>query len=495
MVQCALFTHIGGEKMYDITIIGAGVSGSSLAYELSKYDVSVCVLEAENDVAVKTTKANSAILHAGYDPLPGSLNAKLNVEGSVLAKEICSKLDVPRNQIGSLVVAFSEEDLEMVQTLYERGVKNKVPDIQILTKEETLAKEPNLNPDIYGALYAPSAAVVNPWEYTIAMAEVAIQNGVTFSFNQKVKDIQKAGDHFEIKTDNETIESKYIINAAGVNAGEIHELVSEPTFKTIPCRGEYYLLDLEETDTVKHIVFQCPTKVGKGILVAPTTHGNIIVGPNAENIPDDWVNTGKDVANTATGLKGVAEGAKKSVPTINLANSIRNFSGVRANTDREDFIIEQVIPQFYDVAGIKSPGLTAAPANSLYLIELMKQDGLVLSKKNDYVDERKRIHFNQASIEEKQQLISENPDYGRIICRCENITEADIRESLHQTLPAKSVEGVKRRTIAGMGRCQGGFCGPRVVEIIADELNISPLEVDLDRWNSHILVSQSKEVL
>ncbi|MGO3733054.1 MAG: NAD(P)/FAD-dependent oxidoreductase [Vagococcus sp.] len=479
--------------MYDVTIIGAGISGSSLAYELSKYDLKVCVLEAENDVAVKTTKANSAILHAGYDPKPGSLNARLNVEGAERAKEICAKLDVPRREIGSLVVAFSEEDLGTVTKLYERGVKNGVPGIQVLTKEETLAKEPHLNKDIFGALYAPSAAVVNPWEYTIAMAEVAIKNGVVFHFNQRVTDITKVDDHFEIQTTRSKIDTNYVINAAGVEAGDIHELVAEPTFTMMPCRGEYYLLDLEETDTVNHIVFQCPTKVGKGILVAPTTHGNIIVGPNAETIEKDLVNTGQDTSNTRLGLEVVAKGARKSVPTINLANSIRNFSGIRANTDRDDFIIEQVIPHFYDVAGIKSPGLTAAPANSLYVIEMMEQHGLTLNKKEQYVDERRRIHFNEASIEEKQALIQENPDYGQIICRCENITEADIRQSLRQTLPASSVDGVKRRTIAGMGRCQGGFCGPRVVEIIADELKISPLDVDLDRFNSHILVSQSKE--
>ena len=480
---------------YRATIIGAGISGSSLAYELSKYELKVCVLEAENDVAVKTTKANSAILHAGYDPEPGSLNARLNVEGAKLAKEICRKLDVPRKQIGSLVVAFSPEDLETIKELYERGIKNGVPNIQLLSIEETIKKEPYLNKEIYGALFAPSAAIVNPWEYAIAMSEVAIQNGVEFFFNQKVNEITHLNSSYQIKTATDTFDSRFVINAAGVQAGEIHEMVAAPSFKTIPCRGEYFLLDLEETHTVSHIVFQCPTKVGKGILVAPTTHGNIIVGPNAEDIPDDWVNTGQDTANTTEGLQQVAEGARKSIPSINLGNSIRNFSGVRANTDRKDFIIEEVIPGFYDMAGIKSPGLTAAPANSLYLIEMMEKDGLVLNKKENYIDERKRIHFNQGTIEEKQALIQQNPDYGRIICRCENVTEADIRLSLHQTLPAKSVDGVKRRTIAGMGRCQGGFCGPRVVEIIADELNISPLEVDLDRFCSPVLVGESKEVL
>lgn len=481
--------------MYDITIIGAGVSGSSLAYELGKYELNVCVLEAENDVAVKTTKANSAILHAGYDPVPGSLNAFLNVEGSKMAKEICSKLDVPRKQVGSLVIAFSKDDLEMINILYERGIQNGVEGIQILNKEETLAREPHLNEDIYGALFAPSAAVVNPWEYTIAMAEVAIENGVNFYFEQQVEDIITLDEGFEVVTETDSFKTKYIINAAGVNAGLIHDLVAEQTFETIPCRGEYYLLDLEETDTVNHIVFQCPTKVGKGILVAPTTHGNIIVGPNAQDIPESWIDTGEDTANTTLGLQEVATGARRSIPNINLANSIRNFSGVRANTDREDFIIEEVIPGFYDVAGIKSPGLTAAPANSVYLIDLMVAKGLKLVEKDTYIDRRERIHFNHATIEEKQALILENRDYGRIICRCENVTEAEIRNSLHQTLPARSVDGVKRRTIAGMGRCQGGFCGPRVVEIIADELDISPIDVDLDRFDSHILVSESKEVL
>lgn len=481
--------------MYDITIIGAGISGASLAYELSKYELSICVLEAENDIAVKTTKANSAILHAGYDPLPGSLNAKLNVEGARLAKEICRKLDVPRKQVGSLVVAFSESDLDTLQDLYERGIQNGVPDIQILSKEETLAREPHLNQTIYGSLFAPSAAIVNPWEYAIAMAEVGSQNGVTFMFNQAVKAITPRDECFEIYTTEQTILTEYVVNAAGVNAGNIHAMVAEPTFKTIPCRGEYYLLDLEETGTVNHIVFQCPTAIGKGILVAPTTHGNIIVGPNAENIPNDWVDTGKDTANTLEGLADVANGARKSIPTINLQQSIRNFSGVRANTDRADFIIEQVIPKFYDMAGIKSPGLTASPANSLYLLNKMAEDGLNLVQKTHFIDERQRIHFNRVSLAEKQSLIQKNPDYGQIICRCEMITEADIRQSLRQPIPACSVDGVKRRTIAGMGRCQGGFCGPRVVEIIADELKISPLAVDLDRANSQILVSQSKEVL
>jgi glycerol-3-phosphate dehydrogenase len=232
--------------MYDIAIIGGGISGASLAYELSKYELRIAVIEAENDVSVKTTKANSAILHAGYDPKPGSLNAKLNVEGSKLAKEICRKLDVPRKQLGSLVVAFSEEDLVTIEKLYERGIENSVPDLQLLSKEETLEREPHLNKDIYGSLFAPSAAVVNPWEYTIAMAEVAIQNGVDFYFNQEVIAINTQENYFDILTEERSFEAKRVINAAGVHAGEIHEMVAEPTFKTIPCRGEYYLLDLEE---------------------------------------------------------------------------------------------------------------------------------------------------------------------------------------------------------------------------------------------------------
>lgn len=480
--------------MFDIIIIGAGIVGTSLAYELAKYQLDICVLEAENDVSMGTTKANSAILHAGYDPKAGSLNAKLNVEGSILAKELCKKLDVPRKQIGSLVIAFSEEELSTIKELYDRGNQNGVEGLQILTAEETLEMEPNLNSEVLGALYAPTAAIVNPWEFALALGETAKVNGVDFKFNQRVSDIQKENNIFSVITEKESFKTKLVINAAGVHAEEIHRLVAPPTFKTIPCRGEYYLLDLEEGDTVSHVIFQCPTKVSKGILISPTTHGNIIVGPNAEDIPPSLLNTGADLANTSSGLKQVAEGAKLSVPTINLSNSIRNFSGVRANTDRGEFIIEKVIDHFYDVAGINSPGLTAAPAIAHYLVDLISKDGLVLEKKETFIDERTRVHFNDAPIAEKQKIIKENPDYGRIICRCENITEGEIRQSLRQTLPACSVDGVKRRTIAGMGRCQGGFCGPRVVEIIADELNISPTEVDLDKLGSRILTGITKEV-
>ncbi|MGX6978367.1 FAD-dependent oxidoreductase [Vagococcus elongatus] len=480
--------------MYDIIIIGAGIIGTSVAYELAKYQLNICVLEAENDVSVGTTKANSAILHAGYDPKTGSLNAKLNVEGSILAKELCEKLDVPRKQIGSLVIAFSKEDLSTLEALYERGKQNGVADLQLLTAEETLEMEPHLNSEIFGALYAPTAAVVNPWEFALALGETAKINGVEFKFNQRVLDIQEENDFFSVITEKGSFKTKQVINAAGIHAEEIHRLVAPPTFKTIPCRGEYYLLDLEEGETVNHVIFQCPTKAGKGILISPTTHGNIIVGPNAENIAPELINTGADIANTSMGLEQVAKGARLSVPTINLSNSIRNFSGIRANTDREEFVIEKVIDDFYDIAGINSPGLTAAPAIARYLVDLMAEDGLVLTEKETFIDERTRVHFNDASIEEKQKIIKENPDYGRIICRCENITEGDIRQSLRQTLPASSVDGVKRRTIAGMGRCQGGFCGPRVVEIIADELNIAPTEVDLDKLGSRILTGITKEV-
>ncbi|MGY3749098.1 NAD(P)/FAD-dependent oxidoreductase [Vagococcus acidifermentans] len=479
--------------MYDVTIIGAGIIGSAIAYELGKYQLDVCVLEAENDVSVGTTKANSAILHAGYDPKPGSLNAKLNVEGSVLAKTLCEKLDVPRKEIGSLVIAFSEEDLGTINKLYERGIKNNVAGVRLIAPEEILAMEPNLNKDVFGALYAPTAAIVNPWEYALALAETASKNGITFMFNRKVTGIDTEDGYYTLHTNAETIDSRLVINAAGVHAEDIHKMVAEPSFKTIPCRGEYYLLDLEESGTVNHVIFQCPTKVGKGILVSPTVHGNIIVGPNAEDIDSELLDTGADLANTIDGLADVAAGARLSVPAINLGNSIRNFSGVRANTDQEDFIIEQVIDGFYDVAGIKSPGLTAAPAIALHLLDIMIADGLKLTEKDSYVDERKRVHFDEATIEEKQQLISENPDYGRIICRCENITEGDIRRCLKNELPAVSVDGVKRRTLAGMGRCQGGFCGPRVVDIIADELGISPTDVDLDKFGSRILTGVTKE--
>ena len=479
--------------MYDVIVIGCGIVGAATAYELSKYQLKVLVMEAENDVSMGETKANSAIMHAGFDPEPGTLMAKLNVAGSARAKELCQNLSVHYNQIGSLVVAFSDEELPVIQELYERGIENGVPDLALLTKEELLALEPNLSAQAVGALYAPSAAVVNPWELCLALAETAVVNGVEISLNNPVLSVNKTAEGYQLQGEKGIYQTKYVINAAGVYSDVIHNMVAQPNFEITPSRGEYYLLDKSEGNCVSHVIFQCPSAVGKGVLVSPTVHGNLIVGPNAKDVPKADLGSGRDTGNTSQGLEQVAKLARKTVPDLNLRQSIRNFSGVRANSTASDFIIQEAAPGFIDVAGIKSPGLTSAPAIAPYAIGLLEESaGLLFEKKNSYTNTREKTVFQQLTTAEKNQLIQEEPSYGRVICRCETITEGEIRQAAHSPIPPVSVDGVKRRCNAGMGRCQGGFCGPRVVELLAEELGKSPLDILQDHKDSYILVEATK---
>lgn len=474
--------------MYDVIIIGCGVIGAATAYALAKYECKVLVLEAENDIASGTTKANSAILHAGFDPEPNTKMARLNVEGIKLAKEICEKLDVPRIENGSLVLGFNDADSILIDELYHRGILNGVEGLKILSGDEARALEPNLSKEVLLALYAPTAAIVCPWEYTLAMAETAVINGVELKRETKVLDIEKSVDGWRLHTSNGVYDSKYVINAAGVDAQGIHEMVAEKTFTIIPTRGQYDILDKSEGKRVSCTIFQCPDEKGKGVLIAPTVHGNCLVGPSAEVVE------GNDVATTPEGLKYIETTVKKSVPSVDLREKIRNFAGVRANTDQKDFIIEFAAPKFLDLAGMKSPGLSAAAAVGEEAVTMLKKSGLQIEKKITFIDERKRIRFKKLSMEEQNQLIAKTPEYGRIICRCEKITEGEIRAVMKTPIPPLSVDGVKRRLGAGLGRCQGGFCGPRVVEILAEELSVKQYDILQDGAESKILYGETKSV-
>lgn len=475
--------------MYDVAIIGCGIIGAATAYELSRYNLKVAVLEAMNDVSNGTTKANSAILHAGYDPEPHTLMAKLNVPGVALAKELCEKLDVERREIGSFVLAFSEKEMETVQELYHRGNQNGVPDLQVLNREQVLAMEPNISGEVCGALYAPSAAIVNPWEFAIALAETAVKNGVEMHLSTRVEGIRKDATGFTISTTKGEVNAKYIVNAAGVYADQVHEMVGGSGFKTIYNAGEYYMMDKAQGGLVDKVVFQCPTPIGKGVLVSPTVHGNLIVGPNAVDVAQ-----GDDVGNTAEGLDFVRRLAVKSVPSLNFRDSIRNFAGVRANTNRPDFIIEQSAQcaDFINLAGIKSPGLSSAPSIGKMAVELLRDCGLATSEKDGFIDTRHRIKFRELSAAEKDKVIAENPLYGRVICRCETITEGEIVEAIHRPIVPTTIDAIKRRCNAGMGRCQGGFCGPRVHEILSRELGIPLMEIQMDEEGSYILTNPTK---
>ena len=475
--------------MYDVVIIGCGVVGAAAAYELARYKLRVAVLEAAADIAAGTTKANSAIIHAGYDPEPGTLMARLNVEGNRLTGEICEKLQVPFKRVGSLVAAFSPEQLPTLQTLYDRGCKNGVPGLRLLSGEEARAMEPGLSEEVCGALLAPSAGIIDPWGFAIAMAETAVRGGVELRRDCPVTGIEDTGAGFVLHTPAGDVAARFVLNAAGVDADRVHEMLEPNDWQTLPSRGEYYLLDKSEHDRVSRVIFQCPGPEGKGVLVAPTIHGNLICGPNAQSVEDRL-----DLGDTAAGMEEVRRKAARSVPGVEWRQNIRNFAGLRANTTRSDFIIEEskAHPGFIDLAGIKSPGLSSAPAIAKLAAEMLKADGLALEPDPDFVDKREHIVFKNLSAEEKNELIRRDPRYGRVVCRCETITEGEIVAALHSPIPPRTINGVKRRCNAGMGRCQGGFCGPRVQEIIARELGIDQAEVLLEQAGSTILTGRTK---
>ena len=471
--------------MYDVIIIGAGIVGCSTAYYLSQYDLKVAVLEACNDVSMGTTRANSAIIHAGYDPEPGTLMARHNVKGALMIRELCRRLDVPYKQCGALVVGFDDKDMETIQTLYERGLVNGVEFLKILNREETHDLEPQLSADIKGALLAPTSAIVSPWELALALMEVAVENGVELKLNNKVEAISKSDEVFTVRTSEGEYHGRYVVNAAGIYSDAIHEMIGQKEFTITKTKGEYYLLDKSEGRRVSHTIFRCPSKVGKGVLVSPTVHGNLIVGPNAED--SDNTDT------TYEGLQFVRKTAVRSVPFISFGDNIRNFAGIRAKNDRGDFIVEEShsVPGFYNIAGIMSPGLSSAPSLALEAVDWLKGK-MELHKKAEYKETRKKVRFNQLSAEEKNELIKKDPRYGRIICRCETVTEGEIVEAIHGVIPAVSIDAVKRRCNAGMGRCQGGFCGGKVAEILVRERGISPLDVLQNQRGTNILVRELK---
>ncbi len=479
---------------YDIVIVGAGVVGTSIAYSLIPYDVSVLLLDKNNDVAMGATRANSAIIHAGYDPRPGTLMAKLNVEGNRLCEKLCSDLSVPFKRCGSLVLAFSEEEKSTLEELFERGVKNGVPDLRILDAAELRKLEPEIGEEAVAALYAPSAGIVNPWELCLAQAEVFVRNGGIFESNAEVTGIVREKDTYIIETSKGTFEASIVILACGIQADTIHGLIAKPDFQIVPTRGEYFLLDKSEGGKVSHVIFQCPNELGKGVLVAPTVHGNMICGPTSEVLKEDI----EDTATTSAKLAEIKSKAARSVGNISWRDNVRNFSGIRANSTADDFIIREIPGSkgIFEAAGIKSPGLASSPAIGPYMVELLKSNGVVLTeKKVGYDMTRKKIHFRDMSNEERAKLVASDPAYGRIVCRCEGVTEGEIRDALESPIPPCSLDAVKRRAGTGMGRCQGGFCGPRIVEmLLAQKEDTSPLSVLQDSEGSNLFFTRQTEV-
>jgi glycerol-3-phosphate dehydrogenase len=477
--------------MYDIIIIGAGVVGSALANHLCHYNSKVLVLEKHVEVAEGVTKANTAIIHGGYDPKPGTLKAKLNARGNFLYTDLTQELNIDFIRNGSLTLAFSDEEEESIKELQEFAKLNKV-DVQLLNREQILKREPNVNPNVRVGLFSASAGILAPWDVVFACLENAITNGVEVKTNQPVKAIKQLSDGtFEIMTPTDKFKTKIIINAAGLSAEQVSMMVTlYPGFKTIPTRGEYYVLDRGNPDFVRATIFPAPTKKGKGVLVAPTIHGNYLLGPTADKITD-----ADDTGVTKIGLKFIRESVDKVVKNTPYYSIIRTFSGNRPKTDRKDFIIEELndVKNFIQLAGIDSPGLASSPAIAEYVFNE------ILSKKINFTKNIKYKPFKQnytrlahQTPEEINKIIKKDSRYGRIICRCETITEGEVCEAINRPLGATTVDGVKRRARPGAGRCQGGFCQPKVIEILAKELKRDPKDILFNRTGSNVLVFETK---
>ena len=478
--------------MYDVIIIGAGVTGCAVARYLSRYQGSALVLERAEDVCCSTSKANSAIIHAGFDAAHGSLMAKMNVQGSRMLPELAKELDFPFRTNGSLVVCMSEEDMHRLLALYENGVKNGVEGLEIVDAQRLHELEPNVSKNAVAALWAPTGGIVCPFNMTIALAENANANGVDFRFNTKVTGFTRGEESWTVHTEQGDFRTRYVVNAAGVYADVLHNMVSARKLHITPRRGDYCLLDKQVGGFVSHTVFQLPGKLGKGVLVSPTVHGNIIVGPTAIDIEDrDGTNT------TAAGLEELIAKAGISVDNLPIRQTITSFAGLRAHEDHHEFVIGEAedAPGFVDCAGIESPGLTSAPAIGLTVAELLREK-LGLRKKEDFIATRKGLLDPKSLTKEAYQaLIRENPAYGQIICRCEQVTEGEIIDAIRRPLGARSLDGVKRRTRAGMGRCQAGFCSPRVMEILARELGVSQAEITKCGGASRLIVGVNKDSL
>lgn len=478
--------------MYDVIIIGAGVSGAAAARELSRYKVKVCVIEKEEDVCCGTSKANSGIIHAGYDAAEGSLMAKLNVRGNQMIEQLSKELDFPFKKNGSLVICLDDEDKPKLQVLYNRGIANGVKELRILNREELKKMEPNISDEACAALYAPTAGIVCPFNMNIAVAENAYANGVEFKFDTEVRALKPMDKGWEVHTNTGVFQTQYVVNAAGVYADRFHNMVSEKKIHITPRRGDYCLLDKSAGNHVSKTIFALPGKYGKGILVAPTVHGNLILGPTAIDIENkEGTNT------TREGLDQILEKAEMSVKDIPLRQVITSFSGLRAHEDGHEFIIGEAedAKGFIDCAGIESPGLTSAPAIGEMIAQILKEK-MNLEEKDDFVATRKGVlDPNTLSKEERIALIKEKPEYGNIICRCEMITEGEIIDAIRRPLGAKSLDGIKRRTRAGMGRCQAGFCSPKTMEILARERHVSMFEITKSGGNSRIVTDNNKDSL
>ena len=475
------------ELRYDVVIIGAGVTGCAVARELSRWNLRVCVTEREEDVCSGTSKANSAIVHAGFDAAPGSLKARINVEGNRMMEELSRELDFEFRRNGSLVLSFDPADRPALEALYEKGCANGVPDLKIISGDEARQMEPNLTDAVADALYAPTGGIVCPFGLTIALAENACDNGVDFLFNTEIRAVRREDGGYVLEAPDCVLRADMVVNAAGVYADVFHNMVSGKKIHITPRKGDYCLLDKEAGGHVSHTIFQLPTIMGKGILVTPTVHGNLLTGPTAKDIEDK-----EATATTAAELAEITQKACLSVKDIPFRQVITSFSGLRAHEDSDDFIIGEAedAAGFFDAAGIESPGLTSAPAIGAYLAEQIAEKAHA-SRKEAWNGCRKGlVRVSSLSLEERAALIAKRPEYGTIICRCEGVSEGEIMDAINRTLGAVSLDGIKRRVRQGMGRCQAGFCTPRTMEILARERGMRMEDICKNASGSNMLAGE-----
>jgi len=478
--------------IYDVLIIGGGVTGCCIARNLSKYDLNICLLEKEAEVASGTTKANSGVIHAGYASPRDYIKRHLSIRGNKMYTQAAEELNFPFKRIGSFVVALEDNQVKHLEEERKKGTEDGVPGLDvILDKKKIKQMEPNLTDEVVGVLHAPSAGLASPYELTFALAENAVMNGVKFFRNHEIVKIKHQDYIFTVRTYAGEFQSRNIINAAGLYAAKISRMLGLDYFSIMPRKGEYILFDRNAIQLNK-ILFPIPTKVSKGILICPTLHGNTFVGPNAQNITDR-----EDIATTTAGLKEILEGGMKLIPNIPARSSIRNFAGLRAVPDTYDFIIDNTdVYGFINVAGILSPGLTATFAIAEKVVEFLELLGVDLKVKEDYNPIRpKPERFKDFTKEELDKKIQEDPAWGRIICRCETIPEKEIINAIHAPVGANTVDGVKFRCRPGMGRCQGGFCRPRVIEILSRELNKLYEEITKKGEDTNIIVGKTKDFI
>ena len=475
--------------MYDVVIIGAGVVGGMIARTLSAYNLKVVLLEKENDVATGATKANSAIVHAGFDAKEGSLKAKLNVEGSKMMKKVTEELGVKYKNNGSLVIGFNEEDRKVIEELFKRGIKNGVESLRIIEKEELAELEPNISDNVICALYAQTGAIVCPYELTVAAIGNAMDNGVELRTNFEVQDIKEIDGVYVVVSENDSIKTRYVINAAGIYADKIAKMAGDNSFNIRPRKGEYILLDKEFGGLVSSTVFRTPSRMGKGILISPTVDGNMLTGPTSVNIDDK-----EDKSTTTDGFAHIIKEANENMKGVPFSGTITSFCGLRAVGDTGDFIINSPKKGFINVAGIESPGLSASPAIGNMVRDMLIEQGENLVNKESYNPIRKPMHyFKNASIEEKNKIIAKDKAFGKIVCRCESVTEGEILEAIRTNPKPTDLDGVKRRTRAQMGRCQGGFCSSYIIKLLAEEMEIPCTDITKCGGTSRVIAGKTKE--